>query len=92
MCHHRLQQTSSDDLNSNIVGLEPLDQKWMSFGWNVIKINGHDEAEISNAFNFAKGNKSKPTLIIANTIKEKGFHTWKMQLLGMGVYDLVMKS
>ena len=62
----------SDDLNSNIVGLEPLDQKWMSFGWNVIKINGHDEAEISNAFNFAKGNKSKPTLIIANTIKGKG--------------------
>ena len=36
----------SDDLNENIMGLEPLADKWASFGWNVITINGHDFTEI----------------------------------------------
>tara|TARA_B100000035_G_scaffold315049_2_gene333647 strand:+ start:2055 stop:2888 length:834 start_codon:yes stop_codon:yes gene_type:complete len=62
----------SDDLNANIIGLEPLVKKWESFGWSVFEINGHDSDEIKFAFDSAKKVKNKPTVIIANTIKGKG--------------------
>lgn len=62
----------SDDLNSNIMGLEPLDDKWRSFGWKVIEIDGHDNEQINEAFSLAKKVDSIPTVIIANTIKGKG--------------------
>lgn len=49
--------------------LEPLSEKWSSFGWHVIEVNGHNITELVDAFEEAKGVKSKPTVIIANTIK-----------------------
>jgi transketolase len=62
----------SDDLNENIIGLEPLKDKWIAFGWHVIEINGHDFDEIGLAFENAKNYKGQPTVIIAHTIKGKG--------------------
>ncbi len=62
----------SDDLNSNIMGLEPLSKKWESFGWNVIEIDGHCKKEMTLAFKDAASHKNSPTVIIANTIKGKG--------------------
>jgi transketolase len=62
----------SDDLNENIIGLEPLKDKWIAFGWNVIEINGHDFDEIGFAFEKASNSKGQPTVIIAHTIKGKG--------------------
>jgi len=62
----------SDDSNENIMGLEPLYDKWKSFGWNVLEIDGHNEDEIINAFKLAKDCSSAPTFIIAHTIKGKG--------------------
>lgn len=62
----------SDDLNSNIIGLEPLKSKWVSFGWNALEINGHDEIAIANAIQGFKECKDKPTVVIAHTIKGKG--------------------
>jgi len=79
--HHKLNnlcaiidynKMQSDDLNKNIMGLEPLSDKWKSFNWDVIEIDGHNFDEISQSFNKAKNNKDKPTMIIANTIKGKG--------------------
>jgi len=56
-----------------IMGLEPLDMKWKSFGWNVIVVkDGHDVAEISAAIAEAKKCEDKPSMIILNTIKGKG--------------------
>lgn len=52
--------------------LEPLDKKWESFGWNVIKIDGHNFKEISDAIDKAEKIKGKPTAIIAKTAKGKG--------------------
>ncbi|MDQ7817974.1 MAG: transketolase [Melioribacteraceae bacterium] len=49
--------------------LEPLADKWKSFGWNVLEINGHKIPEILEAFKQAKEVKGKPTIIIANTFK-----------------------
>ena len=62
----------SDDLNENIIRLEPLVNKWESFGWNVLEIDGHNSSEIKFAFDSAQIVKSKPSVIIANTIKGKG--------------------
>ena len=62
----------SDDLNENIIRLEPLADKWESFNWNVIEIDGHNFDEIEDAFKKAKSEKNMPTIIIANTIKGKG--------------------
>ena len=50
-----------------------LKEKWEAFGWNVIEIDGHDMAQILEALDAAKACKGKPTAIIANTIKGKGF-------------------
>ena len=57
---------------SEIMGVEPLDKKWEAFGWNVIKIDGHDFEQILSAFDKARECKGKPTMIIAKTIKGKG--------------------
>ncbi|MDR3258309.1 MAG: transketolase [Fusobacteriaceae bacterium] len=57
---------------STIKGIEPIDKKWESFGWNVIKINGHDYNEILDAMEKAEITKGKPTIIIAKTTKGKG--------------------
>jgi transketolase len=54
------------------MGLEPLTEKWNSFGWNVIKIDGHNFNEIESSFIEAKKCLNKPSIIIANTIKGKG--------------------
>ncbi|MFH1077385.1 MAG: transketolase [Pseudomonadota bacterium] len=56
----------------NIMGIEPLDDKWRAFGWHVIHINGHKFNEILNAFDSAREVKGQPVIIIADTIKGKG--------------------
>jgi len=55
-----------------VMGVEPLDKKWEAFGWNVIKIDGHDMQEILDALAAAKECKGKPTVILAVTTKGKG--------------------
>ncbi|MCI5655365.1 MAG: transketolase [Candidatus Pseudoruminococcus sp.] len=57
---------------SEVAGLEPLDKKFESFGFEVIKICGHCFNQIEEAFEKAKSIKGKPTVIIAETIKGKG--------------------
>jgi transketolase len=50
----------------------PIDKKFEAFGWNVLKINGHDYDEIIDAISKAKEFIGKPTAIICSTIKGKG--------------------
>lgn len=50
----------------------PIDQKFQSFGFHVITINGHDITQIKQALKEAKKIKGKPTCIIAQTTKGKG--------------------
>lgn len=57
---------------SEVAGLEPLDKKFESFGFEVIKICGHCFNQIEEAFEKAKSVKGKPTVIIAETVKGKG--------------------
>lgn len=61
------------DFTENIVRLNPLDEKWKAFGWEVININGHSFEEIFSALNGVRSRQlNKPLVIIANTIKGKG--------------------
>ena len=62
----------SDDLNKNIMELEPLADKWNSFNWHVLEIDGHNFDEIGKAFKEVRRIKNKPSIIIAHTIKGKG--------------------
>ena len=56
----------------DVMALEPLVDKWMSFGWNVIETDGHDMSKILGAFEQAKAIDDAPTVIIFNTVKGKG--------------------
>jgi len=61
-----------DGFVKEIMGLEPLKDKWESFGWNAIAVDGHDIEALQKAFADAESVKGKPTVIIANTVKGKG--------------------
>lgn len=61
-----------DGTTEEIMPSEPLDKKWEAFGWNVIKIDGHDLRAISDAVDAAGECRGKPTMILAKTIKGKG--------------------
>jgi transketolase len=50
----------------------PHKEKWLADNWFVIEADGHSFAEMDNALEIAAGNKGKPTLIIAHTVKGKG--------------------
>ena len=50
----------------------PIDEKFKSFGFQIINIDGHNIQEIMDAFEVAKNVKNKPTCIIAKAIKGKG--------------------
>lgn len=54
-----------------VMGIEPIADKWKAFGWNVISIDGHNLTEIIKAFDQANKVKGKPTIIIADTVKGK---------------------
>ena len=58
--------------NRDVMNLDPFNKKWQAFGWHVIEVNGHDLAQLINAFDQAKLVKGQPTVIIAHTIKGKG--------------------
>jgi len=62
----------SDDRNANIMGLEPLADKFRAFGWDVQEIDGHDLAAILLSFENAGHVNAKPSVVIAHTVKGKG--------------------
>ncbi|MCP4653315.1 MAG: transketolase [Candidatus Omnitrophica bacterium] len=61
------------DFTEDLVALEPMEDKWKSFGFGVIRINGHCFEEILAAIEPLRSHSSaKPTVIIADTVKGKG--------------------
>ena len=61
-----------DGPTETVMTLEPLKDKWLSFGWHALIIDGHDFAQIGGAIDEALQTTGRPTVIIANTIKGKG--------------------
>ncbi|MDT8309322.1 MAG: transketolase [Bacteroidales bacterium] len=71
-----------DGSTSRVMEIEPLCDKWRSFGWVVKECNGNDIRDIINTLNDSWRSTARPTVIIANTIMGKGVpaiendHTW----------------
>jgi transketolase len=61
-----------DGFVKDIMNLEPIVDKWKSYKWHVIEVNGHDIPALQRAFAEAAEKKTRPTIIIAHTIKGKG--------------------
>ncbi len=68
--HNKIQ---NDDFVENTLPLEPLLDKWASFGWAVREIKGgHDIGEILDGLDLARGLAGQPQVLVAHTIKGKG--------------------
>ncbi|HYL14859.1 MAG TPA: transketolase [Terriglobales bacterium] len=57
---------------SEVMNVEPLEEKYRGFGWDVVRINGHDMKQVVDTLENAKRNVGKPTVILADTVKGKG--------------------
>jgi len=55
-----------------VMGIAPLAEKWRSFNWHVVDIDGHDMAAILGALDEARATKGRPTVILARTTMGKG--------------------
>lgn len=88
--HHRLENlVAIVDYNKiqslgrvdEVLGLEPLAQKWRAFGWHTVEIDGHDCAAIGEALRQAPAVLGLPTCIVAHTLKGKGVSFMQDSLL-----------
>jgi transketolase len=61
-----------DGFVKDIMPLAPLTDKWRSFGWHVVEIDGHDLKAVKAAYVEAAATQGQPTAIVANTVKGKG--------------------
>ena len=73
-----------DGFTENVMPLESLKEKYESFGWKVLEIDGHNLSEIIKAFNASKSIFVRPVVIIAHTIPGKGvdFIQWEHEWHG----------
>lgn len=81
--HHRLRNLvcivdrngfQLDGAVDDVIGIEPLDEKWRAFGWDVQVVDGHNLSDLTAALRWAKadGGRIRPLCIIAKTLKGKG--------------------
>lgn len=90
---NRLQITGSTE---EVNPIEPIQYKFLSFGFNVIEVKGNDIASLVEVFNQPKKVKNKPNLIIANTTKGAGISfmenqvSWHHKVPSQPEYDLAI--
>ena len=74
------------DFTENLIQLEPLDEKWRSFGWEVKRIDGHSMEQVIGALQNVRNRPSvKPLVVIANTVKGKGVESLSSSPMFHGV-------
>lgn len=87
-----------DGFTKDVMPLEPLKEKFESFGWHVLEMNGHNFEDINSTVEEAKEVFSQPTMIIAHTIPGKGVSfaerrfQWHGNPPGKGPEDVVEKD
>jgi transketolase len=62
----------NDRRTDEVMNLEPLADKWRSFGWKVVEIDGHDLEQVVGALEGSRERDGSRTVIIARTVKGKG--------------------
>lgn len=61
------------DFLKDCLNIDPLDDKWRAFGWEVIVVDGHSFEELISTLGSLRSRRSdKPLMVIANTVKGKG--------------------
>jgi len=92
-CHYKLDNLCVIIDNNNlqidgkitdVMNVTPIDEKFKSFGFNVINSKGNDIDEIITAFNKARYAKGRPTVIVAKTVKGKGISFMENQVAWHG--------
>ncbi len=74
------------DFTENMLKEESFKDKWISFNWKVVEINGHNMEEVVNSLEYAKEyNGTKPICIIAKTVKGNGIDFMSNKPLMHGV-------
>ena len=87
-----------DGTTAQVGGVEPIDKKFESCGFNVLKIDGHNFDEIEAALNNARETKGMPTAIIAKTVKGKGVSfmenevSWHGRATNAEEYEIAIKE
>ena len=61
-----------DGTIEDVIGNVNIPEKFEAFGWNVLRVNGHDIGQILHAIDEAKACKDRPSIVIMDTIKGKG--------------------
>lgn len=61
-----------DGAVADVMAVEPLAGKYASFGWDVLRINGHSMDQMVDALRQARGVRGRPVMILADTVKGKG--------------------
>ena len=64
-------KVAQDNMTEDLKNIEPLEDKWNSFGWDVHRIDGHSMSDIMKTLSLPN-HLNKPRVIIADTIKGKG--------------------
>ncbi|HCV43810.1 MAG TPA: transketolase [Bacteroidetes bacterium] len=57
---------------SEVMGVDPLEEKYKSFGWRVVRIDGHDMKQVVDALSTKPDGSGRPLLVLAETVKGKG--------------------
>lgn len=87
-----------DGSTEDIVALAPLGDKWRTFNWHVIEVDGHNVEQMMAAFSEARSVKGQPTLVLARTTKGKGVPfmegrpDWHDRKLTEEMYEEAMKA
>lgn len=82
----------------DVMAHDSQEERWSSFGWHVISVNGNDYKELKAAFEEAKETKGAPTVIIANTVKGCGSSVmenkaaWHHKVPNAEEYEQIMKD
>lgn len=92
---NRLQITGSTE---DVMSLEPITEKWKSFGWEVAEVDGHDLEQLGRKLKQVPFNRGKPSLVIAHTIKGKGISLaenvarWHHRVPNAQEYEIAMRE
>jgi transketolase len=70
---------------SEVMSILPVAEKWRSFGWEVVEVDGHALSQILSALDHCKEIKGRPSLIVAHTVKGKGVSFMENQARYHGV-------
>ncbi|MFE7083181.1 transketolase [Priestia megaterium] len=92
---NKLQITGSTE---DVMSIEPLGDKWRSFGWEVVDVDGNDMEQLVEVLTNAPHSKGKPTMVIAHTVKGKGISfaenvtKWHHHVPSKEEYELAMQE